>query len=343
MTYTINITPSGQQFTAEENEYILEAALRAGIAFPYGCRGGVCGSCLGDLQQGQVDYPEGIPMGIGEDDIAEGKNLFCQAVAKSDLTLHVPEITGEQEIQVKTLPARVEHLRKLSHDVMEMTLKLPSTERMQFFAGQYIDFLLKDGRRRSFSLANAPVSDQYLELHLRHVEGGHFTEYVFNEMKQKELVRIEGPHGSFYLRDSDRPVILMGGGTGFAPLKSMIEQCLETGNKRTIYLYWGVRAKRDLYHHSLVQTWADKNEHIHYIPVLSEPLDSDAWQGRQGFVHTAVADDFDDLSAYDVYMSGPPPMILAGKQAFKTKGLPMEQLYSDSFEYSDDALKAMAD
>jgi len=343
MTYKINITPSGQQFTAEENEYILEAALRAGIAFPYGCRGGVCGSCLGDLQQGQVDYPDGIPMGIGEDDIEEGKNLFCQAVAKSDLTLHVPEITGEQEIQVKTLPARVEHLRKLSHDVMEMTLKLPSTERMQFSAGQYIDFLLKDGRRRSFSLANSPVTDQYLELHLRHVQGGHFTDYVFNEMKQKELVRIEGPNGSFYLRDSDRPIILMGGGTGFAPLKSMIEQCLETGNKRTIHLYWGVRSKQDLYHDSLVKTWADKNDNIHYIPVLSEPLESDEWQGRQGFVHNAVVADFDDLSAYDVYMSGPPPMILAGKQAFKEKGLPMEQMYSDSFEYSDDALKAMAD
>jgi CDP-4-dehydro-6-deoxyglucose reductase len=343
MTHTIKIQPSGHQFQAENEELILDAALRAGIAFPYGCRGGVCGSCLGDLVEGEVAYPDGIPMGIGEEDIAEGKHLFCQAVATSDLTLHVPEIVGENEIEIKTLPARVNGLRKLSHDVMEMTLKLPATERMQFFAGQYIDFLLPDGKRRSFSLANAPFNDEYLELHLRHVPGGFFTDKVFNEMKEKDLVRIEGPHGSFYLRDdSDRPLILMGGGTGFAPLKAIIEQLMEEGSQRPVYLYWGVRAKEDLYADMQAKTWAMRHENIQYIPVLSEPKNEDNWEGRTGFVHTAVVADFDDLSGFDVYMSGPPPMILSGKRAFKEKGLPDEQLYSDAFDYSEDALKAMS-
>ncbi|MGV6808750.1 MAG: CDP-6-deoxy-delta-3,4-glucoseen reductase [bacterium] len=348
MTYTINITPSQHQFTADDNELILDAALKAGIAFPYGCRSGVCGSCLGDLVTGEVDYPYGEPMGIGAEDMAEGKHLFCQAVAKSNLTLHIPEIQREQDIQVKTLPARVQSLRKLAPDVMEMSLKLPSTERLQFLAGQYIDFLLADGKRRSFSIANAPFNDEYLELHLRHVDGGFFTDHVFNDMQEKALVRIEGPHGSFYLRNqesdqTERPLIFMAGGTGFAPLKAMMEQLIEAGSQRPVHLYWGVRAKQDLYSDYLAKTWAMRYPHVQYIPVLSEPKAEDNWDGRTGFVHQAVAEDFADLSNHDVYMSGPPPMILAAREAFTAQGLPQEQLYSDAFEYSEDARTAMAD
>ena len=344
MTYQVTIQPSGHQFNVEAEDIILDAALQQGIAFPYGCRGGACGSCLGEIHSGQVAYPDGLPMALGEDDAEEGKALFCQAVAKSDLTIHIPEIKRESEVEIKTLPARVEGLRKLSHDVMEMTLKLPATERLQFLAGQYIDFLLSDGRKRSFSLANAPSEDNYLELHLRHVKGGYFTDHVFNEMQEKALVRIEGPHGSFYLRDeSQRPLILMAGGTGFAPLKGIIEQMLLNGtHDRPIYLYWGVRTQADLYHDTLAQKWAFQHKHIHYVPVLSESDAEDAWQGRSGFVHQAVAEDFADLSGFDVYMSGPPPMIDAAKTLFTQQGLVHEQLYSDAFDYSSDALKGMA-
>ena len=344
MTYHVTIQPSGHQFSVEAEDIILDAALQQGIAFPYGCRGGACGSCLGEIRSGQVTYPDGLPMALGEEDAEEGKALFCQAVAESDLTIHMPEIKRESEVEIKTLPARVESLRKLSHDVMEMTLKLPATERLQFLAGQYIDFLLQDGRKRSFSLANAPSNDNYLELHLRHVGGGYFTDQVFNEMQAKTLVRIEGPHGSFYLRDdSQRPLILMAGGTGFAPLKSIIEQMLLEGSPdRPIYLYWGVRAEQDLYHNDLAKKWDFQHKNIHYIPVLSDSDGKENWQGRTGFVHQAVADDFADLSGFDVYMSGPPPMINAAKTVFSQQGLPNEQLYSDAFDYSADALKGMA-
>ena len=343
MAHKITIEPSGHQFTAESEEIILDAALRQGIPFPYGCRGGACGSCLGDITSGSVDYPDGMPMALDEDDAAEGKALFCQAIAKSDLLINVPEIKRDAEIEIKTLPARVEGLRKLSHDVMEMTIKLPETERLQFLAGQYIDFLLKDGRKRSFSLANAPFNDEYLEFHLRLVSGGLFTEQVFNEMKVKSLVRIEGPHGNFHLHtDSDRPILLIGGGTGFAPIKGMMEQIIEEGITRPVHIYWGVRAKEDLYHDALAQGWAFKYENISYTPVLSDAKDTDNWDGRTGFVHEAVTDDQQNLSSHDVYMSGPPPMINAAKDAFVKQGLPLEQLYSDSFDYSSDALKAMS-
>ena len=342
MAYNITIEPSGHQFTAENEELILDAALRQGIFFPYGCRGGVCGSCLGDVKSGTLHYPDDLPMGLAEEDAEEGKALFCQAIATSDMVIHVAEIKRDTEIEIKTLPARVEGLRKLSHDVMEMTIKLPETERLQFLAGQYVDFLLKDGRKRSFSLANAPFNDEYLEFHIRHVPNGFFTDQVFNEMKEKALVRIEGPHGSFYLRtDSERPILLIGGGTGFAPLKGIVEQIIEEGINRPVHIYWGVRAKEDLYHDTLAKGWAFKYKQISYTPVLSEPKTEDNWDGATGFVHDIVVTDFADLSGYDVYMSGPPPMINAAKEAFIKLGLPTEQLYSDSFDYSADALKAM--
>jgi CDP-4-dehydro-6-deoxyglucose reductase len=263
------------------------------------------------------------------------------AAAASDVELNSPRVGLEPDIEIKALPVRVEKLRKLADDVMEMTLKLPASERLRFFAGQYIDILLKDGKRRGFSLANAPFNDQLLELHVRHVPGGQFTSHVFNEMKEKALLRIEGPLGSFYIRESARPLILMGGGTGFAPLKGMLEQMMAQGLDQPVHLYWGVRAKADLYMDSVVRSWVSRHPQLTYVPVLSEPLATDAWTGRTGWVHDAVAADFPDLSGHDVYLSGPPPMVNAAKTAFLAQGLPEEQLYYDSFEYSPDTLKAI--
>ncbi|MBD3619472.1 MAG: CDP-6-deoxy-delta-3,4-glucoseen reductase [Chromatiales bacterium] len=338
MSFIVTIQPSGHQFTCEDDETVLDAALRQGYALPYGCRNGACGSCLGRLLQGEVDYGAVKPPAINEKEIAEGKALFCQALPLSDLEIEVREIGAAKDIVIKTLPVRVIGLNRLNHDVMEMRLKLPATERLQFLAGQYIDILLKDGRRRSFSLANAPHQDEYLELHLRHVPGGDFTDHVFNEMKEKALLRIEGPLGSFFLReDSERPVILVAGGTGFAPIKGIIEHAIAHGDTRPMILYWGARAREDLYLNDLAQDWADAHANISYVPVLSEPGADDAWEGRSGFVHEAVVADHPDLAGFDVYMAGPPPMIQAARAAFGERGLPDEQLYYDSFDYSADA------
>ncbi len=338
MSYQVKIDPSGHTMEVEKEELILDAALRHGISFPYGCRSGVCGTCLGKVLEGKVSYPDDFPMGLSEDDHDKGRALFCQAIAESDLLIEVAEIDAVSDIEIKTLPVKIVSLRKLSPDVMEVLLKLPETERMQFLAGQYIDILLSMGKRRAFSLANAPFNDEYLELHIRHVKGGAFTGQIFNELKEKSLLRIEGPHGSFFLRDTDRPKIMMGGGTGFAPLKGMIEQLIQENTQLPIYLYWGVRSKIDLYHKELAEKWAFQHKNIHFIPVLSEPDDTDNWQGEMGFVHEAVVRDFADMSSFDVYMSGPPVMVEASVAAFKEAGLSDDHMYSDSFEYSKDTL-----
>ncbi len=341
MTYQVTVQPSGHTFWAEASETVLDAGLRQGVALPYGCRGGVCGSCVATILNGSVTYPHREPHGLTVDDMDEGKTLLCVAHASSDLEILSPQVGHEPDIEIKTLPVRVEKMRKLADDVMELTLKLPASERLRFLAGQYVDILLKDGKQRGFSLANSPLDDQYLELHIRHVPGGYFTSHVFNEMKEKALLRIRGPLGSFYIHESERPVILMGGGTGFAPLKGMLEQMMAQGLEKPVYLYWGVRAKPGLYMDSVVRSWVARHPQLTYVPVLSEPQAEDNWQGRSGWVHEAVAADFPDLSGYDVYMSGPPPMVNAAKQAFLAQGLPEAQLYYDSFEYSPDTLKAM--
>jgi CDP-4-dehydro-6-deoxyglucose reductase, E3 len=343
MHFEITIRPSGHVFEAEEDETILEAALRQGFALPYGCRNGTCGSCLGRVLSGRVAHGADRPPALGAADEAAGKALFCQAVALSDLEIEVREIGAARDMVIKTLPCRVEKLNRLAHDVMEMRLKLPAIERLQFLAGQYVDLLLRDGRRRSFSLANAPHRDEFLELHVRHVPGGAFTDQVFGDMKEKALLRLEGPLGTFFLReDSERPVLLMGGGTGFGPLKAILEHAFATGVARPMHLFRGVRSLRDLYMDALPRRWAEEHSEFRYTPVLSEPRPGDDWCGETGYVHEALLRTYPDLSGHDVYMAGPPPMIQAARAAFRAAGLPEEQLFYDSFEYGGEGVRGEA-
>jgi len=337
MSYTVTIQPSGHQFSVEANESVLDAALRQGFNLSYGCRNGDCGSCKGKVLGGQVHYGEIEPTALDDDDKQNQMALFCQAIPDGDLTIEAHEIGAAKDIPIKTLPCKVSKLERLNHDVMLVELKLPATERMQFLAGQYVDFLLPDGRRRSFSIANAPHHDEVIELHIRHIDGGRFTSEVFDNLKLKSIMRIEGPLGSFFLReDSDRPVILMAGGTGFGPIKGIIEHALAANITRPIHIYWGVRAKQDLYMHEVARAWAEQYKHIHYTPVLSDPKDEDNWQGRTGYVHDAICADFADLSNYEIYGSGPPAMIHAGTDAFAKQGLNLDYYYSDAFEFAKD-------
>lgn len=342
MSVTVTLRPSGHRFEVDDDERILEAAVRAGIAFPYGCRNGACRSCIGRLIEGEIDYGPKKPPGLTTHDVESGKVLCCQAVPLCDLELEVREIGAAPGITVKILPVRVAELVKLNHDVMLMRLKLPSTEQLNFLPGQFIDILLRDGRRRSFSLANPPHRNDYLELHIRHVEGGLFTGQVFQDMAPKALLRIEGPLGAFFLREeSDRPILMMAGGTGFAPMQAMIEHSIEKGLPRPIHLFWGARAQKDLYRHEQVVEWCKKWTFLKYTPVLSSPAPEDIWEGQTGWVHEALLREYPDLSAHDVYLSGPPAMVTAAEEAFLARGLPEDRLFYDSFDYSADTLEAM--
>lgn len=339
MTFKVKIASSGHLFAVQQGEAILDAALRQGVGLPYGCRNGACGSCIATLVSGTVHYPHGDPEALSTPE----QVVVCQAQPQSDLVIGVREVTADRDITIKTFPCRAEHLRRLSHDVMLVQLKLPQTERMQFLAGQYIEFILKDGRRRAFSIANAPHHDEYLELHIRHVPGGSFTGHVFDELRDRALLRIEGPMGSFYLReDSPRPVLMMGGGTGIAPLKGMLEHAFYIGFDRRIHLFWGVRAKRDLYMDEVPRQWENEHTNFKYTPVLSEPLDGDQLQGATGFVSDAVIARYPDLSEFDIYMSGPPIMIETATQMFVDHGARMEHMYSDAFEFARDVLDKIA-
>lgn len=320
-------------------ETILQSALREGFSLPYGCRNGSCGICKGRILSGSVDYGNYDEETLTEDEKQAGLALFCCASPQTDLVIECHEIGAIKDIEIKTLPTRVEKLERVAPDVMIVSLKLPANQRLQFLAGQYIDILLKDGKRRSFSLANAPHDDDVLQLHARNYPGGVFAEHVFTKMKIKDILRFEGPLGSFFLRDTvddDVPIIFIAGGTGFAPIKSILEHVFyqEAGkdHKRTMRLYWGVRTKADLYMAELAEQWQQQHDNFTFIPVLSDALPEDNWQGRTGFVHQAVMEDFPTLERHQVYACGSPVMVKAAYQDFTAlRKLPRDGFFSDVF------------
>lgn len=333
MPLKITIRSSSISFTAEQGETILAAALRHGINLPYGCRNGSCGSCKGLVLEGETEYVHQHLEGITREEAQDGYALFCQASPRTNIVIDTRVVNRLDDIPIRKLPCRVDRIDRLNHDVLRLFLKLPVTERLQFMAGQYIDIHMQNDQRRSFSLANAPHDDEFLELHVRYYNGGLFSEYAFHKLREKTLLRIEGPLGSFFLReDSDRPIILMAGGTGFAPVKSIIEHSVIKHINRPIHLYWGARTKSDLYMHELACTWKKSIQDFHYEPVLSDPPASEKWRGKTGLVHEAVLHDFADLSGHEVYACGPPPMVKAASDTFIKQGLPANCFYSDSFE-----------
>jgi CDP-4-dehydro-6-deoxyglucose reductase len=336
MSFKVRIKPSGHEFVVESGETVLDAALRQGFAFPYGCRNGCCGACTGKVLSGEIDYREEEPMALTDEEQREGKALFCIAHAASNLEIQVKEVGADKEIPVRVMPAKIHRMARLNDEVMELWLKLPDGERLQFLAGQYLDFILKDGRHRAFSIANAPHDDEYLKFHIRRIRGGHFTDRLFSDMREKDVLRIEGPKGGFYMREDDRPIIFLATGTGFGPVKAIVEHAIAEGHIVPMYIYWGARHREDLYLHDLARKWAAEYENIHYVPVLSRPTEDDDWTGRTGYVQEVAASDFDDLSGFDVYACGHPQMVFAAKEALMRKGLDPEHCYSDAFSWAKD-------
>ncbi len=340
MSHQITIKPSGHILSAQSGETVLQAALREGFPLPYGCRNGACGTCKGKIIQGTVDFGSHNEDTLTEMEKQAGMALFCCALPLSELVIECREIGAIKDIKVKTLPCRVHKLERVAPNVMIISLKLPTNERLQFLAGQYIDIFMKNGKRRSFSLANAPHDDELLQLHVRNYFGGTFAEHVFTHMKERDILRFEGPLGTFFLReDSDKQIIFVASGTGFAPVKSILEHAFYVrnlrGSERQMVLYWGNRTKADLYMANLAGSWQQEHDNFTFIPVLSEALPTDNWNGRTGLVHQAVLQDFENLAGYQVYACGAPAMVEAAHKDFiGLRGLPEDEFFSDAFTAS---------
>ena len=336
----VTIKNSGHTFDVRPSQTVLAAAIDAGINLPYGCRNGACGSCKAKLVSGSVMHNDYQSSAMSNAELAAGNTLLCCAMALEDLTIECREIGGLAGIKPRILPARVAKKEQLAHDVIALHLQLPASERLQFKAGQYIEFILKDGKRRAFSIANAPHDAEFLQLHIRVIVGGVFSEYAANELQEKAILRMEAPFGSFFLReDSDKPCIFVAGGTGFAPVKGIIEHMLHNNIKRDIILYRGARQLQDLYMHELCEKWADLMPNVTYIPVISDVADGENWAGRTGYVHDAVLADFADLSGYQAYVCGAPGMCEVAHNTFVQQGLLADEFFSDAFTFAAPALK----
>ena len=336
MSFQITVQPSGRSFNADSTETLLAAGIRQGIGLAYGCKDGACGSCKCQKIEGTVVHGVHQSKALSDEEEAQGLILTCCATAQSDLILESRQVTEAGAFPVKKMPVRVVSLVKKSDDVMLIHLQLPATDVMQFHAGQYIEFLLRDGSRRSYSMGNAPhtleAGAPKVELHIRHMPGGKFTDPVFTTMKEKDILRVEGPYGSFFLReDSDKPMVLLASGTGFAPIKALMEHMQHKGITRPATLYWGGRRPSDLYMHDWVEGQLAQMPNLHYVPVVSNATPEDAWTGRTGFVHHAVLQDHPDLSGFQVYACGAPIVVDSAQRDYGAAGLPGEEFFADSF------------
>ena len=344
MTYTITVQPSGRSFEAEPAETMLAAGIRQGIGLPYGCKDGACGSCKCKKISGTVTHGPHQDKALSAQEEADGYVLTCCGTATSDVVLESRQVTHAGAFPIKKMPARVALLEKLSPDVVRLKLQLPANDIIQYHAGQYVEFILRDGARRSYSMANAPHTliesgAPMVDLHIRHMPGGKFTDHVFGAMKEKEILRIEGPYGSFHLQESPKPIVLLASGTGFAPIKAIIEHMQFMGITREAVLYWGGRRPHDLYMNDWVQARCAEMPNLTYVPVVSDALPEDGWSGRTGFVHQAVLQDLPDLSGHQVYACGAPIVVDSARKDFVEKaGLPEHEFFADAFTSEADKL-----
>jgi CDP-4-dehydro-6-deoxyglucose reductase len=329
--FRMTVHPATEPLTLRSGETLLEAGLRQGVAMPYECRNGGCGKCMCTVLHGQVNHGFFQPSVLREHLRAQGKALMCCATPLSDLEIEIETGTAAQRRSIDQYEARVDRIEPLAPDVVRLTLRLSAGRTLPFKAGQYVNILLDDGQRRAFSFANAPQVTDHIELHVRRIPGGRFTGHVFGEMKVGDMLRFEGPLGEFTLRDSEHPILFVAGATGFAPIKSIVEDAFARGIRRPMWLYWGVRQRADLYAMELAERWQREHDNFHFVPVLSEPDAQAQWTGRTGLVHEAMLADFPDLRAHEVYVCGSVKMVEAAVPAFLAQGLGEGLCFTDAF------------
>jgi CDP-4-dehydro-6-deoxyglucose reductase/3-phenylpropionate/trans-cinnamate dioxygenase ferredoxin reductase subunit len=325
MTFTVRIAETGIVFPCEPREFVLDAAERAGYSMPYSCRKGVCNTCETGLVAGEVEQ-----RGSGRRTARHGLALMCRAQPRTDLTIRPRRFERIDIFRRKTITARIFRLARPAPDVTILSLRFPIGLRAPFKAGQYLQVVMEDGDRRNFSMANAARDNDGAELHIRHVAGGKFSVATLSRLSVGNSLQVELPYGDFYLRASQRPLILLASGTGFAPIKSIVETSIHAGDRRPMHLYWGARRREDIYLEQLPAGWSLRLPWFTFTPVLSEP--APAWTGRTGLVHEAVRDDHRDLAQSDVYACGNPLMVDAAHADFTgSRGLPEAQFFADAF------------
>jgi CDP-4-dehydro-6-deoxyglucose reductase len=344
--FKITLQPSGKQFTVQEGTSILNAAHASDIALPYSCRAGACRTCRGHIVEGSIDHGHVHPTYLPVEEREQGYALLCQAQPLSDLVIEVQELPVTARIRTRVCPGRVMGMRRVAPDVMIVRIKLPMNEDVIFLAGQFVEFVLANGERRAYSIASAPsiAGVVSIELHVRHTPGGLFTDYVFDGMQVHDLVRMELPLGTFFLReDSNKPLVLLASGTGFGPIKSILQYAQQKQLDRPMTFYWGGRRRADLYEMEWVERYAAENNGFKFIPVVSDATPACGWDGRTGFVHRAVMEDFPDLSRHQVYACGAPIVITSAKRDFVEQcALPPREFFADSFLDAGDLARARA-
>ncbi len=322
MSFTIRVANTDIAFACDAGTTILEAARLAGYEMPYSCRRGACASCRGLVRSGEVETP--YPGDL--------YTLFCQARPRSDLEIVPREIRRIDPNAKSAIDAKVLRVIDAADDVRVVQLRFPPGVRVKFKAGQYLDVILADGARRSFSMANAPQQSGLAVLHVRVVPGGRFSGEVLPALAAGSTLRVELPAGDFWLRESAKPAVFVASGTGFAPIKSILEDAFKRGVTRDMVLYWGARRMKDMYLAELPHKWAAGHPNFRFVPVLSEPNPADGWTGRTGFVHRAVMEDFATLAQNEVYACGVTPMVDAARHDFcAERGLPRDAFFCDAF------------
>ncbi|MCL4747801.1 MAG: CDP-6-deoxy-delta-3,4-glucoseen reductase [Burkholderiaceae bacterium] len=346
MSFTVTVLPSGKSFDVEPGEFVLEAALRQGVVLPYGCKNGACGSCKSKILEGMHEQGAHSPKALSADEAQRGYALLCCSRPQSDLSVEARVVAAAGDIPIRKMPCRIASIAHPAPDVAVLRLQLPANERLLYLAGQYVELLLRDGNRRAYSMATAPHDAGQIELHVRHMPGGKFTDALFGAtqpgFKEKDILRFEGPLGTFFLHEESRkPIVFLASGTGFAPIKAVIEHCLHKDIGRPMTLYWGGRRPHDLYMNELAAKWAREVPHFRYVPVVSDALDEDGWTGRVGFVHHAVIEDFPDLSGHEVYACGAPIVVDSARRDFVAQcALAPDDFIADSFTSAADLEQA---
>ncbi len=328
MSFRASIRQHEAAVSVETGQTILEAALEAGVPYPHGCRSGNCGACKSRLETGEVELSPYSEYALSAAERGEGLILACRAVPWSDVSLAWLDVDETAIHPLRCLTCRVVALDDATHDIKRLNLAVETGGPFSFSPGQYAALTFAGQSARDYSMANRP-DEPVLEFHIRRTAGGTASNYVAERLRIGDTVKVEGPFGASFLREKHTgPILAIAGGSGLAPIKSIVESALAAGKTQPIALYLGVRAERDLYLEAHFRMLAQRHGNLRFVPVLSEAGETTR---RQGFVHEVAIADHPDLDGTKAYLAGPPVMVEAATRLLLVRGVRREDIHADAF------------